>query len=768
MNPASVDPSPLPGYHSSMASKRRRPKGGAKGRKKGSSRGSIRRRLGLWALLVLGLGLVGGTAVASVLWNRCGLAGCPDPELLLTYRAGAAPTLLDRNGDAFAELHPLEHRVVAIDSLPVWVPEAFVAVEDRRFFRHGGIDWVRVAGAALRNLRSSGGAHGASTITMQLARSVFPEQIPGEERTLRRKLVEVRVARAIEERFTKEAILELYLNHVYVGSGAHGIEAASRHAFGRPAATLDPAEAALLAGMVRAPARFDPRRHPERARARRDLVLSLMEAQGRLDPGAAEAARAAPVALAREPGAGGLVSNHPWFVEAVRQELDGVLGKAVRTPGLVVHTTLDPRAQGAAERELVRRIEAIEEGGHGPYRGPPPRPARGADERGSDLLQGAVVLLEAGSGDVLALVGGRDFGHSRYNRAIRGRRPTGSAFKPFVFAAALERGLTLGQPLADEPLRVEQAGSPPWSPRNADGEFRGMVSMRETLERSLNVPTARLGMAVGVEGVAETAERAGLARHDGPTPASVLGTASHSPLEVAAAYATLAGLGERVEPRFILRVEDAEGRALFEAMEPRRDRVMDPRVAWLVTDLLRGAVDGGTGAAARAAGFRGPAAGKTGTTQGGTDAWFAGYTPERVGVVWIGFDRPRSFLAGASGGGLAAPVWGAVMRDLERIGIPSADWPRPEGLREVSVDRETGMAVPVGCGALTERAVLEWFLEEFVPAEAACPREPGVVARIGGAIRRLFRGQVEEVIEPAPDPEADPWLGVRRVPLATG
>jgi penicillin-binding protein 1A len=396
--------------------------------------------------------------------------------------------------------------------------------------------------------------------------------------------------------------------------------------------------------------------------------------------------------------------------------------------------------------------------------------------------------MEAGSGDVLALVGGRDFGHSRFNRAIDGRRPVGSAFKPIVVLAALREGFVASQPILDRPFTLVQAGSPAWTPQNYDGEHRGPVSLREALVRSLNIPTARLALAVGVEPIVRAARDLGIQDSLPATPALALGTASLSPLELTTAFTTLANGGRPRSPRFVLRVEDAEGRVLFDALEsadasgsgeaegsedgavgqgaeagvepvPGTSEAteetpgVEPRLAYLVTDLLRDAVDRGTGSGVRRAGFRGPAAGKTGTTQDGADAWFVGYTPRHVATVWIGHDRPSPIVAGASGGTLAAPVWGAVMASVEEAS--ASEWPSAAGIVERRVDVGTGLVLEADCRARNVVTASELFLADRVPV-ADCPRPESFFRRLTGAFERLFRRRRPEVERAPRDDRADP------------
>jgi penicillin-binding protein 1A len=693
-------------------------------------------------------------------WMTCGFRGCPDTGVLSAYRSGRAPVLLDRHGVQFAQLHPLDRRVVPLDSLPVHLPAAFLAVEDRRFFRHRGVDWVRVLGAARSNASAGEVREGASTLTMQLARTVFPERIRGTERTLSRKLLEMRVAGRIERRFSKAEILELYLNHVYVGAGGYGVEAGARHLFGRPASELTVEQAALLAAVVRAPAHYDPRRNPEAALQRRNLVLSLMEEAGVLEGPEAEASRRHPLGVVAEPARGESGAPGPYFVESVRALLEEELGEDLYRSPVRVHTTIDLPLQRASEDELVRQLEAVERGGYGRFTGPVFDPSEGPTGDVAEYLQGAIVFLDPGTGDVLALVGGRDFRASRFNRAIRARRQAGSAFKPFVYAAALGRGFVASQPLADEPLTLADPGNPSWQPQNYDLDFRGAVSMRQALVTSLNVPTIRLALAVGMAEVARTAASAGVSGDLPITPAGALGTAAVSPLELAAAYGVFARDGSHAAPRTVIRVETTGGRVLYEAAPDVRQAI-DARVAHIVTTFLIDAVDRGTGAGVRAAGYSRTAAGKTGTTQDAHDAWFVGYTPQVVGLVWLGFDRPRPILARATGGVLAAPVWARIMsRAGEGLG-GSESWEPPPGIVRLTVDPATGKVVQAGCATAPGNSVIEVFLDEYVPVED-CPARRGILDRIAGFFRSLGGNSRESQEEGDPGPGI---LGVARVPL---
>jgi penicillin-binding protein 1A len=673
---------------------------------------------GVWIGILAATVALGLLAVA---WYRCGFQGCPDVKRLSSYRPGGAPVLLDRHGRAVGDLAPVEGELVALQSLPTYVPQAFIAIEDRRFRQHGAVDVPRLFGALWANLRARRLEQGFSTITMQLARNVFPEELPGQQRTLPRKLLEVRVAGEIEDYFSKDEILEMYLNHIYFGHGARGIEAAARHYFGTPARHLTLSRAAMLAALPKAPSHYDPRAHPREARTRRDLVLTLMEQQQRITSLQAEQARQEPLGLVPLPRAQPTAAPFAaWFVEEVRRELEEILGPDLYDEKLRIHTTLDLDAQRAAEEELGRQLQAVERGDLGRFAGPSYTANLEATDDETPYLQGAVIALDVETGDVLAWVGGRDFSQSRFDRVKAARRQAGSAFKPFVYATALSTGRTLSQRVSDEPLRVPLDLRHVWEPKNFDQTFEGTVTLRDALVRSRNVPTVRVADDVGFGLVAELAERAGLEAPVPRMPSMALGTVSVSPLELAAAYTAFAGLGFGSRPRLVLKVERGNGEIRWQAKPPERRLVLAPGVAYLVTDALREALARGTGSAVSRSGFRAPAAGKTGTTNDGTDAWFVGYTPKTLAAVWIGFDRQRSIMQRATGGRLAAPVWARIMKRVAQGTRATADWPRPPDVIEEWTDPATGMLLSAGCRPWEGSARRELFVRGTVPV-SVCP-----------------------------------------------
>ncbi len=719
------------------------------------------------AAVLLFLGWVG--------WRTCGLQGCPNVEVLAAYQPGNAPVILDRTGNEVARLSPVARELVSLESLPGDVAEAFIAVEDRRFYDHGGVDIRRAFGSLLANVKAGGVAQGGSTITMQLARNVFPDRLPAAQRTVGRKLLEVRVAREIEGHFSKDEILELYLNHIYFGGPIYGIETAARQYFGHGASELRLEEAATLAAMPKAPNRYDPRDNPERSRERRDIVLGLMADQGFITTEEAESAQGRAIRTSRaRPAPEVQPPPAPYFVRAVRRQLEEELGDGLYAQPLRIRTTLDLKAQAAVERELMRQLRAVERGAHGRFRaGTRYGDAGGVDSAGTRYLQGAAVVLSADSGDVLALVGGRDYSDSRFDRATGAYRQVGSAFKPFVYAAALDEGYAPSQHLVDEPLEMELPGGEIWMPENFDGSYRGEVTLREAAVHSNNVATVRLAMAVGLDRVASQARDAGVRSRLPILPSLALGTAGLTLLELTAAYAPFATLGTAVRPRLVRSVEDTAGAVIWESRVERK-KVLDPGVAYLTTDILRDAVDEGTGNGVRRGGFRGAAAGKTGTTDSGHDAWFVGYTPALIGGVWIGFDRPAPIVARASGGRLAAPVWGAMMRDIQAERGDLTEWERPASVVEREVDPASGLVLAEGCEPETGRGRSELFLKDHVPAET-CPKggldEPGFLTRLARGVKSLFGRAVGFVagLFDGDDDEArerERYLGKPRLPQA--
>jgi len=709
------------------------------------------RRRTLWTGGVAGTLLATGLVASIVLYLNCGTRGCPDVALLSQFEPDEASVLYDRNGDPFAELFMVRRTVISIDSLPDYVPAAFVAVEDDAFWEHGGVDWPRMFGAMVRtagSVVSDARPEGGSTITMQLAGSIVPERIDRSDRTPWRKIGEIRVAGMIEDAFEKKEILELYMNQIYFGAGAYGVEAAAREYFGKPASALTVDEAALLAGLPQAPSRLNPRRNPDAARNRRNLVLRRMAAHGVIPADRAAAWLRMPIAVDEDTRAEE-ESRGDYFVEEVRKLLDDELGDVLYTGGLRIHTTLDPDLQERLEAELeaqLRRIEdgqfgrfdyriaqrpeedSPEEGGEGEQGEGAPGSAAATDSAAAPL-QGAGVFLDPNSGDVLAMVGGRNFERSKFNRATQAARQPGSAFKPFVYATALERGYPVTLALEDAPLTIDQGRGDVWTPENYGGGYAGWMTMRNALVQSRNLATVRLAQMVGIQQVVRTARTLGIDREIPAYPAVALGSAEVTPLEMAVAYGAFATLGDVAAPRYVTRVEDRLGRVVYPGRPATRSAIR-PAVAFLLTSMLEDVVNRGTGTAVRAVGVRGGVAGKTGTTNEGADAWFVGFTPAVVGTIWIGLDEPGSIVRDATGGRLSAPVWGRVVAGTGYAG--QRGWAPPPGVVSRQVDA-IGNLVDEGCpnyGVIHA----EWFLTGTMDAaDCRIPFGAGTVSDSGWA-----------------------------------
>ncbi|MDB4905842.1 MAG: penicillin-binding protein family [Gemmatimonadetes bacterium] len=651
-------------------------------------------------LFLFGTAFAVGLAYAG--WALvCRGGQCPTVAVLDDFVPRQTSKVFAADGRFVAEIG-IERRTLAkIGDIPPIVKNAFLVTEDKRFYKHSGIDWVRVPSAIIADLKARSFSQGFSTITMQLARNIFPERI-SRDKNLVRKLKEAKVARAIEDRYPKDKILELYLNQIYLGSGAHGVETAAQRYFGKSVKDLNLAEAATLAALPKGPNRYDPRRFPDRAVQRRNTIIELMRREGLVSDADASLARAYPLTLANKTEAGELA---PYFVEWVRQQLDQQFGQQLYEQGLKVYTTLDLDLQSAAERAMESQLRAIESGRFGAYKHTTYEAylanAEGTEERGaanSPYLQGAFIAMDPRTGAVRALVGGRDFDDSKFNRATQALRQPGSTFKPIVYADAIQNGRPPTYPLDDSPLTVPNSGGGDWTPQNFDGKFEGRIPLRRALYMSRNVPTIRLGMELGEQSVIDMARKFGISSPLPPYPSIHIGAADVYPIEMVSAYTAFASLGTRAAPLAILRVENQKGDVLW-APEQQKVAVMSQEEAWLMVDIMKDVVRRGTAAGSVGSQFGLPAGGKTGTTNDGNDVWFVGYTSDLVAGVWMGFDRPEKIKGNAQGGVLAAPAWTAFMREAYRRKPAPPDWPRPAGIVSTEVDISTNLLRSPYCPA---------------------------------------------------------------------
>ncbi len=655
----------------------------------------------------------------------CGFQGCPSVADIQGFRPSQGGRVLDRGGASLGRLTYVRRVNVPLSRVPRHVRAAFIAVEDRRFFYHHGVDWRSAARALVRNISRGDVSEGFSTITMQVVRNAFVPQL-AQERTLRRKLIEIYLAGRLERSLSKQQILALYLNVIYMGNGAYGVEAASRDLFGKDVDRLTVAEGATLAALVRGPSVYSPRRHPDRAVARRNLVLAVMAREHYLPDSLAERARRQPLVLS--PAEWRPREDRSFALDPVRAAVDSLLGDQ-QLGDLIVYTTLDARAQRAAENAVRRQADAID---------------RGLGRR-RDTLQGALVAIDPRNGEIRAVVGARRYVPGGFNRALGARRQPGSAFKPFVYAAALARGMTPAAVVMDTPVELTRHGQV-WRPVNYDGRYAGPLTLRRALMRSANAATVRLGESVGERRVAARARRAGIRSPLDPVPALALGAGAVTPLELVTAYAPFANGGWRVTPSLIRRIEAGDGTVLWRATPRRPERVMGAAEAFQLTSMLESVVDGGTGRPVRDRGVRGAVAGKTGTTNDGTDVWFVGYTPTVVAAVWFGYDAPRPIAPSASGGRLAAPAWASFYLDgwFER---DPADWDPPPGMVRREIDAFNGELANRWCPVTQQ----EYFRAGSEPTRICTVHKAPLMTRledfarkVGEALRELLKGRDRE------------------------
>jgi len=735
----------------------------------------------------LGLGLAVFLALAAglIAWAlRDAFSDLPDVATLRAYRPPVLTTIWSRDGALMAEIAEERRKVVALSAVPPNVVHAFLAAEDSQFYAHEGLDWKGILRAAWANFREGRVVQGGSTITQQVAKSL----LLSPERSYRRKLREAILAVRIERNLTKDEILYLYLNQIYLGHGAYGVESAAEIYFGTSAEKLSLAEAALLAGLPQAPSRYDPYQRPERALERRRYVLDRMAREGWTSPEDARAAAATPLLLAGTHNPYSTVSPH--FSEHVRRLLEARFGAAaLQREGLRIVTTMDSRLQAAAQRSLRRGLEDLDRRqgfrgtlGHldpsevGPFgEGPPPQAGqraralvRAASDEGllvlvggvelpipteslswalprgaqpGDLLhpgdivlcevadaptggltgalvqepevEGALVCLDPRTGEVLACVGGYDFARSQFNRATQAQRQPGSAVKPLIYAAAIEKGYTPASLIYDSPIVYDSPDlDDKWKPKNYSERFYGATALRDALVNSRNVVTVKVLRDIGVGYAVSFLKRLGISSPISPDLSLALGASTVTPLELARVYGVFATGGTLRESAFVLRVEDRDGVPLEEFSPPPGAGVLRPEIAYVLTHMMQAVIQEGTGRRAR--GLDRPAAGKTGTTNENRDAWFLGFTPDLVAAVWIGYDDGRTLGRGETGGRAAAPVWLDFAREAT-TGRPVSDFPTPEGVEFARVDAHTGQLA----GTATEKSFTAAFLRGTAPAPPA-------------------------------------------------
>ncbi|MCL6583752.1 MAG: PBP1A family penicillin-binding protein [bacterium] len=615
--------------------------------------------------------ILGGVAAGLV---TAYLAKLPQLEWLEDYFPPVSTLIYSHDDQLIGQLYQQQRIFIPLSEIPQELIKAFLAVEDEDFYSHHGIDFTAILRAFYVNFRAGKIKEGGSTITQQLAKVLFLTP----ERSLSRKIKEAILAIQIEQRYTKNEILELYLNQIYLGNGAYGVEAAARAIFGKSVRELTLPECAMIAGLAGSPGRYSPFADFYLALERRNHVLQRMLEAEYISKEQFRSAISSPLRLPSKQKE----ELASYFIEYVRQYIEEKYGaNLLYRSGLHVYTTLDAEMQRAAEQAAAAGLEAID------LR----REASGLQRRGARSVEAALVAIDPRSGFVKSMVGGRDFFRSKFNRATQARRQPGSAIKPIIYTAAIERGFTAADIIIDSPFILKRSGGEVWKPENFTRRFYGPTTLRTALEKSRNVVTVKLANALGIDVIISTMRAMGITSPIPPVLSIALGSCELSLLELTSAYGVLANGGIRVEPLFIRRVTDQRGRVLEENI-PRKNRAISPQTAYIITSILQGAIQRGTGWPARVLPY--PLAGKTGTTDRATDAWFIGYSPDLVAGVWVGLDNNQSLGPNETGAQAACPIWVKFMGRALNRQAKSSKFEIPDGLSFVFIDPETGLLAP--------------------------------------------------------------------------
>ncbi len=637
----------------------------------------------------------------------------------LTELENIDPALVTRiysaDGEVIHELFTYKRIYVPLDQIPDHTQKALLATEDRDFFEHWGIDLKRVPKAIFIDLVTLSFRQGFSTITMQLARNLYTKKI-GFQKNINRKLREILTALQIERTYSKREILEMYLNMAYFGHGVYGIQSAARKYFGKDVSELTPEESATLIALLKSPAYYSPFRHPERAMKRRNLVLYNMFTQGYLTQAEYDSLKQLPIQVATDQASGEIA---PYFAEYVRQKLNQLqdsLGVNVYEDGLNVFTTLDSRVQRAMNAaidsvmpKLQARVTKFLEGWKKKENIPD-----SVFERKSKV-QIAFVAIDHHNGHILAMVGGRDFNESKFNRAVQARRQPGSAFKPFLYTAAIDNGYPPSYRILNQPVVVNNPDGTRWDPENFDKKFGGLTTLREALRKSINLVAVRLILEIGPRAVVEYARRMGITTPLRPVPSLAIGSSEVIPLELVSAYGVFANQGIRTEPIAITRIEDRYGNVIYQHTARQRE-VLSRATAYIMTTMLEDVVNAGTGGRIRwYYKFYKPAAGKTGTTNNYTDAWFVGFTPHLTAGVWVGLDDPELKLGPiGTGAGAALPFWATFMKTVyDSLQLDDRPFRQPPDVVRLPICEDSGKLATNFCPHVYE----EVFNVKYRPTE---------------------------------------------------
>ncbi len=607
------------------------------------------------------LWIVGILVFLIIAGAGCGFIGATMSDLpeVANVKPAASSQIYDVHGNLITTVHATENRLpVKLSQVPKDLQNAFIATEDNRFYSHHGVDPIGIMRAIWVNIANDGVAEGGSTITQQLARNAFLTQ----DRTLKRKIMEAMLAIRIEQYYTKQEILEMYLNQIYFGQGAYGVQAAAHVYFGKNVQDLDLAQSAMLAGLPQSPNYYSPLTNYKAGKARQAVVLGQMVKYDYIDQATADKAKDEDLGLREKSEAAHSDNNASYFIDYVISEIAEKYGDdAVYKDGLKIYTTIDMKAQDAA----VQAMHNL--------------PNFYTDDKGLTQPQGALIAINPHNGYIVAMVGGR--GDDSFNRAVLAERQPGSAFKPFVYLAAIQDGMTPGTVMDDK--KIEFNG---WSPKNYEGTYSGQMTLRYALQHSVNTIAVQLADAVGMRKVLNLASSLGITTLDDSKDnnlAAALGglTNGVKPIDMAVAYGTLANGGVKVKPVAITKIVDRNGQVV-EENSTEEQRVVDPKYAYVITNMLESVMSGGTGGGAS---IGRPAAGKTGTTDESKDAWFVGYTPDLVAAVWMGDDYGIETLDGITGGTVPAVIWRDFMSQaLNAMEIPASDFTVPPGAASIA------------------------------------------------------------------------------------
>ena len=611
----------------------------------------------------------------------------PDINSLASYQPAATTLILDDQGKTISAIYKENRYLVDLGKVPKLMGKAFVAAEDSRFFQHGGVDGWSILRALIHNLRVGGKGQGGSTITQQVARSL----LLSPEKTYTRKIKEAILAYRIDKVLSKNDILHIYLNQIYLGEGAYGVGAAAMTYFGKPVSDLNLAEISILAGLPQAPSRYSPFKHFKKAKRRQAYVLNRMAEDGYITPTKARKTYLHP--LFWQPQTSSSKPGGEYFVQHVKNYLNKKYGaEFIRTSGLQVFTTLDLTLQknaAKAVRQGLAQWGIRQQASH------------------SSHPQAALVSLEIKTGQIKAMMGGVNFKESQFNRSTQAKRQPGSAFKPIIYAAALSHGLTPNTMINDEPIEFIDARGNRWEPRNFSGKFFGPTTLRNGLVHSRNIVTIKLLQEIGIKPAQKLAKDMGIRSNLTPNLSLALGASELSLLEMTSAYTVFASGGQYRKPLFIKKIIDRNGKIL-EENRPQPRQVLKEEVAYQMNYLLKGVIEEGTGQKAKGVPF---AAGKTGTTDRNIDAWFIGYTPMLVTGVWMGHDQHKSLGPGETGGRSAAPIWLSYMKKAKAYRAAS-DFVVPEGITFIPISRESGDFEYLD----TDNALWEAFRKDRMPA----------------------------------------------------